>query len=386
MKTTTLFAVAFLALSTVIQAFAQPGSICHWDHDKKAAVVLTFDDWSPGQFPIVVPELHERGLTCTFFIMLSSVTPENHPWSDVVTAASYGNEIGNHTQTHPSLTGIPAGQLSAEIREMKDSIDSNVPSQTVVSFAYPMGSYNNQIIDSLKASGHITARSTMPSSNNYSYRIGSTNNAYFVILTYPMDGAKKTSEFFQQIRNVMKGGGLLTYLYHSIDDAGGTYHDDWYARVTRDSLRKQLDTLMSVQDQVWITTLGKAIRYHREAGCATLREISPFDGEQWILGLTDTLSNDDLFDQPLTIKLKLNGITCSAISQGGQPLEIDSLFQDTVMFQAIPDRGEITVEGSGPTGFDHGARKGCQDLPFTRIHVRYHRIRCADERTGDCDL
>jgi len=46
-----------------------PGGICNWDNDKKAAIVLTFDDWSPGHYPIVVPELKSRNLNATFFVM-----------------------------------------------------------------------------------------------------------------------------------------------------------------------------------------------------------------------------------------------------------------------------------------------------------------------------
>ena len=76
-----------------------PGGVCNWDNDKKAAIVLTFDDWSPGHSPIVVPELQSRGLNATFFVMN---TTASYSWPQIIAAAGNGNEIGNHTKTHPN--------------------------------------------------------------------------------------------------------------------------------------------------------------------------------------------------------------------------------------------------------------------------------------------
>jgi peptidoglycan/xylan/chitin deacetylase (PgdA/CDA1 family) len=326
-------------------AFSQVGTICNWDNDKNAAVVLTFDDWTPGQYPIAVPELKKRNINATFYLILSSVS-SNHPWPDVIKAAFYGNEIANHTQTHPDLTKVTATQLSAEIRGMKDTINKHITSQTVLTFAYPYGAFNAAIIDSLKKSGHIAARSVFPSSGNYTYHFAAKEDDYFQILTFSMDGTKSTSTFFQEIKNIIKGGGLLTYLYHSVDDAKGTYSDNWYAKVLKDSFQKQLDTLCSVKNKVWITTFGQAIKYHREASCGSISEISAYDGKQWVINLTDTLSNHTLYNQPLSIKLKMNGISYSEVLQNNRALKIDSVYNDTILFHAIPNGGHIILKSS----------------------------------------
>jgi chitin deacetylase len=143
----------------------------------------------------------------------------------------------------------------------------------------------------------------------------------------------------------MKGGGLLTYLYHSIDDANGTYGDNWFNKVTIDSLKKQLDTLVSVKDKIWITTFAQAIKYHRENKCASLTEIQPSNGSQWIINLTDTLDNA-IYNQPLSIKLKRSGINYNRITQGNSILKIDSVLNDTIMFHAVPDAGPIILEAN----------------------------------------
>lgn len=341
-----LYILIFLIILFTTPIFSQIGTVCKWNDDKKAAVVLTFDDWSPGQYSIAVPELKKRNINGTFFIILSSVEPWNHPWSEVIKTADYGNEIGNHTQTHPDLSKISAARLDSEIRSMKDTLDKHVTSQTVVSLAYPLGAYNDQVLKEVKESGHIAARSVFSVSQNYTYNFAPKENDYFQILTYQMDGSRSTSDFFQQIKNIINGGGLLTYLYHSLDNAQGTYNDNWFAKVLQDSLQKQLDTLVSVRNKVWITTLGKAIKYHREATCAKIIEEIPYNGQQWVVNLTDTLSNNGLYNQPLSIKLKTNGVKYLEIAQNNQALKIDSVFNDTLLFHAVPNAGQIILKNT----------------------------------------
>ena len=60
MKHVVLMALCTIAISKI--ALSQNATVCKWNDDKKAAVVLTFDDWSPGQYPVAVPELSARGV------------------------------------------------------------------------------------------------------------------------------------------------------------------------------------------------------------------------------------------------------------------------------------------------------------------------------------
>ena len=109
----------------------------------------------------------------------------------------------------------------------------------------------------------------------------------------------------------------------------------------------QLDTLVSYQNKVWITTYSNALKYHRERKCASLVEIQPANGSQWIVNLTDTLSNNETYNQPLTIQLKMDGVNYDMISQNGTLIVIDAIYNDTIMFRAIPDGGNIILGISG---------------------------------------
>jgi peptidoglycan/xylan/chitin deacetylase (PgdA/CDA1 family) len=336
-KLTTLITAYFLVSMYLLHAQI-PNAVCNWDNDRKAAIVLTFDDWSPGHSPIVVPELASRSLHATFFVMNSTAS---YSWSQINVAKSNGNEIANHTKTHPHLNTKTAAELSDEIRGMKVLIDQHY-TQNGITFAYPFGEYNQVVLDSVKASGHLAARGVQPPSN-YTYNFASTNDNYFKIATYAMGPSVTAALFNTQVQNVINGGGLLTFLYHSVDDATNSHSDTWYSQVKQADLQIQLDKLVAVQNQVWVTTFSQAIKYHKEKSCATLTETHAPDGATWKLNLTDTLSNNALYNQPLSIKIKKNGVNYISVIQNGVVLPIDLNRNDSIMFRAVPDGGEITL-------------------------------------------
>jgi len=333
----------FSAFIFVRPSFGQvQGKICNWDNDKKAAVVLTFDDWSPAHYNLVTPELQNRHINATFFIPTNAVSN----WSQLQTEVSYGNEIANHSKSHPDLTKLTPAQQQDEIRGAKTLIDQNVTSRTTTTFAYPYGAFNNAVIDSVINSGHIASRGVWPASGNYTYNFATTNADYYNILTYGMDGAVTTEKFYTQISNVIHGGGLLTYLYHCIVNPTYPASSCGTGPVDLAVFKKQLDTLVYVKDKVWITTFEKAIKYHREKKSASLSEIQAPNGIQWVLGLTDGLSDNALYNLPLTIKLKMNGVNYDQVLQNGNPLTIDAIKNDTIMFHAVPDGGQIILKVS----------------------------------------
>jgi peptidoglycan/xylan/chitin deacetylase (PgdA/CDA1 family) len=350
MKKVNGFIICIFLLSTQI-TFSQ--KICNWQDDKKGSVVLTFDDWSPGHYPLVKPALKTRGLIATFFILTNDVAAWNHNWPDVSAVAADGNELGNHTVSHPSLLAKTSAELHTEITGAKNLIELNVPSQKVVSFAYPLGdgagntAKDQEIRDTIKASGHIASRSVNPPTGQfYTYDFAPTVEDYHKIRTYAMNGSVSTKIFAGETQKVIAGGGMMVYLYHSVDDAANSHGDNWYSKVVIDSLNKQLDTLNALQDKIWVTTFGKAVRYHKERKCATLSEIQAPDGTSWIVNLTDTLSNNSLYNQPLTLKLKMNSVAYDQIIQNGNYLNY-TILSDTIMFDAFPDAGNITLSVTG---------------------------------------
>jgi uncharacterized protein YjdB/peptidoglycan/xylan/chitin deacetylase (PgdA/CDA1 family)/lysophospholipase L1-like esterase len=314
------------------------GQVAKWDYNKKAAVVLTFDDWSAGHPAIVVPELKLRNLNATFSIVPSIVSD----WNPIKSAAIDGNEMANHTRTH-IYCNTPA-LYASDGTAAKTTIESNVTTQKVSTFIYPFGSYDASLIGYLEKDGYVGARGVYPSSGNYSYNFAPTIDDYYKVLTFSMDATITTSAFTTQIQNIIAGGGMLTYLYHSVNSP--TVVDNNYATLPQSALQAQLDALVSYKSSVWITTFSNALKYHREARCATLGEVQAPNGVQWVVKLTDTLSNNSLYNQPLYVQLKMNGVKYDQVTQNGIPLTIDYSANDSIMFHAVPDGGNIILKTS----------------------------------------
>ena len=83
-------------------------------------MAITFDD---GPNPVVTPgvlELLERyGATATFFLIGQRVRAFPALAREIV---ERGHAVGNHTETHPSLTFLSSGRIAEELERCDDAI------------------------------------------------------------------------------------------------------------------------------------------------------------------------------------------------------------------------------------------------------------------------
>lgn len=324
----------------VTDDYLEVGEIANWADNKKAAVSLTFDDWSNGHPNIAVPQLNKRGIVGTFNITSSFVTN----WDAINDAYKAGHEIANHSKSHADISKLEASEYYNEISAPESTIESNIEGLNIATFAYPMGTYNQGIIDTLKALGYVGARGVEPSSQNYTYNFATSEDDYYNILTYPISNSVQDKSFTKQIDNTIKGGGLLTYLYHSVNSPSVT--DNNYSAVSESNFERQFDILLDYNDEVWIATMADALKYHRQKNCATLIELSEPTDLTWELELKDTL-DDAIYNYPLTIVLPLYGKQFDMIQQNGKNIIIDTVYNDAIQFKAIPDFGTIKLINTG---------------------------------------
>ncbi|MES2776856.1 MAG: polysaccharide deacetylase family protein [Bacteroidota bacterium] len=75
-------------------------------HEKKCAVVLTYDDAINEHLDNAVPLLDSLGLKATFYItgFSASMQARLNEWKKI---ATHGHELGNHTMYHPCIGGTP---------------------------------------------------------------------------------------------------------------------------------------------------------------------------------------------------------------------------------------------------------------------------------------
>lgn len=311
--------------------------IMNWYEGKSSAIALTFDDWSPGHGAIAVPQMLERNLVGTFYVTIENTWAG---YSQIINAYNNGCEIGNHTQTHPRLTDFQndIDVLTDEIVETKKILEKNVPNLTVNSFCYPQGlGPGNKTIEKLVKQDHIAARSIYSTFGNWSYKI----NNYYELPTVTVNKQISLNTFKGYLNTVQKDGGLMTFMYHSIYN--NKVKDHWWDDISEETFVAHLEEIKKVENKIWVTTVDKAVKYHKEKNCATLTEISKGDGFI-IFSLTDTLSDNTIFNQPLTIQLILGKEEeYTIIEQNG--VEIDYRKNgDTLYFNAVPDAGNITLK------------------------------------------
>ena len=130
--------------------------------------VLTFDDGFISTLTVVLPILKEFGFKATVFVVTGHCGDSNvwghcsNPrfptltWPQVLQLSKEGIEIGAHTVSHPKLTKIPLAWAKEEIANSKRMLEECL-GQAVLSFAYPYGSYNQQVRNLVEETGFAAA-------------------------------------------------------------------------------------------------------------------------------------------------------------------------------------------------------------------------------------
>lgn len=109
-----------------------------------ADVSITFDDGFKSQVKNALPILQKYGLRATFYIVPSFLnTPRYMDWWDIKHLDATGQEIANHTLSHPDLTKIYSSQVIYQIKTSQNIL--KLHGYNAVSFAPPFGSVNSEV-------------------------------------------------------------------------------------------------------------------------------------------------------------------------------------------------------------------------------------------------
>lgn len=116
-------------------------------------IALTFDD---GPYPVTTPllldRLHDLGVPATFFLIGDDA--ERYP-ELTRRIARAGNEIGNHTWSHPDLDRLDATAIAQQMARAQETLvplaGSRSPAQIM---RPPHGRYDEASIKALQAAGY----------------------------------------------------------------------------------------------------------------------------------------------------------------------------------------------------------------------------------------
>lgn len=121
---------------------------CVDTNEKK--VSISFDAaWGNEQTQNLLDTLEKYKVKSTFFLVGDWV--RNYP-DDVKNIAKAGHDVGNHSNTHPHMTELDVGGITAEIETCNKEIESLIGKKPTL-FRPPYGDYDNNVVDTVMGMG-----------------------------------------------------------------------------------------------------------------------------------------------------------------------------------------------------------------------------------------
>jgi peptidoglycan/xylan/chitin deacetylase (PgdA/CDA1 family) len=311
-----------------------PYTVAAWQGFRAGALSMTFDDGLPNQYTTLVTLLSQYGYKVTFFVDMGNRRRFNIPWDDIRHAATLGHEIASHTVTHPHMGDISASEQEKELRDSRDTINKEIPTQKCLTFAYPFCNVSDK---SIVSKYYLAARAC-------DKRIEPADPASMMaISSFSWANDVPAQSLNSNVESAISKKGWTTYLIHGIDGGGG------YTPVKSSMLKEHFDFLRTKESQIWIATFADIARYVRERQSLTLKQVRRTQ-DSIIVKLTDTLP-DAPYNVPVTLQRPLpEGWTTCFASQNGRAVKDSVVTVNSkryVMFDAVPDGGDIVLSISG---------------------------------------
>lgn len=254
--------------------------IAPWYDNKKSAIFIAFDDWTPGQIHIAKPVLEEFSLIATFFVCLNnfSMRPDYDHWKILKDLANAGNEIGNHTMTHQDMTLISHAERMDEIYKAQKILSLNL-NIGINTFAYPYGNCDeHSIIDVMP--GHLAARKSTDKSVNeenfgivYGYDFSKKEEDYYSIHDFCITNKIALSTIARFIENHKVYGGLAPFVFHGIFNKEYPGDQVLFGSIDEGHFRHIIQLIKNSEETIWITTFKDAILYHRTRANYCLKKL-----------------------------------------------------------------------------------------------------------------
>lgn len=322
--------VIFLFYVTCINIQAQTSNSTYeigtWRGFSTAAVTYTFDDQCPKQFTVAVPLLEKYGFKATFYPTISQGTD----WVNLRKLVNNGHEIGSHAMTHTSLKGL--SNEEAELKNSKTEIEKQIPENRCLTIAYP---YCDVGTESLVSKYYIAGRACQG-------QIETKKPSLFNISSIALGNETSLNSvktINAKVNEAITTKGWCVFLIHGIDDDGG------YSPLASSVLDSNFAYVKENEGTFWVSTFSNVVKYIKERDAATVHEISVQD-QSIKLSVTDNLA-DSIYNFPLTIRRILPSRWSSAsVVQNGVHVKSSIVTVGStsyVMFDAIPDNGEIVI-------------------------------------------
>lgn len=324
--------------------------ICLWKDDKYAAISITIDDNCRPDHDWWLAQAEKHGFKLTWFVITDGVEGKNKgfsgTWADWQRLADAGHSIQSHTSNHCSAKKgeppLPDEMVHSMYRDSLAAVNAHITNNVANCIAYPCGEAHEEIAAqyAIACRGVYGAPNPVNTINYLNVNEGNYSQGYInVLLGGEADNPKWLNKPNKPFRR-----GWCAVLHHLVHH-GKT--SEQIAKSVSDCEQK-LDNLAKYKDRIWFGTFPAVAKYGQERDTATLA--TSFSDETRItLSLADRM-DDTLFDEPLTVKVRLpDGWSQAKVcaTQGGKPVQSRFLEHEGhpyALVDAVPDRGEIVLK------------------------------------------
>lgn len=135
----------------------------HFVHGRplpRKPVVITFDDGYRSFWEVAVPLLQQYEYPAIVFVITELVGNARYvTWDQLRALPAMGFEVGSHTATHPDLRLLGDARLQQEIAGSRELLAREL-GQEVRYFCYPVGLYNDNVVQAVRDAGYLAAVTT----------------------------------------------------------------------------------------------------------------------------------------------------------------------------------------------------------------------------------
>jgi peptidoglycan/xylan/chitin deacetylase (PgdA/CDA1 family) len=245
--------IIFLLFNLSVQAQQQ----VKWPGNKKAAIVLTYDDALPSQLNNAVPQLRKAGLKATFFLTSDIDSLSIPRWRKL---AKQGFELGNHTVFHPCSGSednpVPSEPYTAYrvIREIEvmDRFLFAIDGGTKRTFAYPCAETfvgGKDYVDSLRK--YTLVKYARAGGDSSAVITDFVHLDTLRVPSYGLNGGESGKQIIAFVQSVERKGGLGVIMLHGI---GGDY-----ITVSSEVHQQLINYLHRQRKTIWVPTFRQAL-------------------------------------------------------------------------------------------------------------------------------
>jgi hypothetical protein len=336
--------------------------IATWRDDATAAYSMIHDDMCgpalAGIHNLAVPALEERGLTAALGPFVDACESANL-WDVVRDAESKGNEIVNHSATHPNITVENAAE---EVTQAKADFDAEL--ETPVEFyIFPFDYWTPETLAAVGNAGHIGARAGNRDDNDgfENPPLNGTmpdNDLEIEFDVWPRTYSKYASYYPADILsvhawNAIEAGGWAVREFHSVSESDDPPNDGslGFGPVPISTYGEHLDFLAAARDHndIWTANPSTVIRY-RHARTACSASVSETTIE------FDT-SNPDCttFHTPISVIVETeNDVEGIQATQAGEIVRSRKIGPSEFAVTADPTLGPVEIDGCADAGLGVG--------------------------------